>query len=250
MTRIWALEADKAAGSLPPIIPVVLYHGSAKWNVALNFAALYKAPGSLLDGLWDFNYYLCDLSSYADEENKLCAIGRLGLLLMKHVRSPDLVGKLTFLTGLLRGVNQQTALEFLETVLRYLSEGAPTLKGADFRKAISAALPEPGDVNMNRLLEEIADDLVAERKGVWIHEARMAGIAEGKRAGIAEGKRAGIVSFTIRLLIRKFGDLDASLEDRVRQLSQEELEKLGDDLLDMPNEAAIGEWLDRTQRSH
>jgi hypothetical protein len=73
----------------------------------------------------------------------------------------------------------------------------------------------------------------------------MEGIVEGKKAGIAEGKRAGIVSFTIRLLIRKFGDLDASLEDRVRQLSREDLEILADDIFDQPDADALVQWLDR-----
>ena len=64
-------------GSLPAVIPVVLYHGSLKWKIPLNFASLYRAPESVKGSLWDFNYTLCDLSAYADEEIKLGVMARI-----------------------------------------------------------------------------------------------------------------------------------------------------------------------------
>jgi hypothetical protein len=59
-----------------------------------------------------------------------------------------------------------------------------------------------------------------------------------------------MTSFTIRLLLRKFQSLDSELENRVRELSREELEALGDELLDIPSEAALTEWLDRRTKTH
>jgi flagellar biosynthesis/type III secretory pathway protein FliH len=85
-------------------------------------------------------------------------------------------------------------------------------------------------------------------------EGIMEGMKEGKMEGIMEGmkegKIEGMASLTIRLLLRRFQRLDRALENHVRQLSQEELEALGDDLFDIPNEASLAEWLDRRRKSH
>lgn len=56
MTRIWEYAWKMSWDSLPPVIPVVLYNGTVEWKVARNFAALYHAPESLREVLWDFTY--------------------------------------------------------------------------------------------------------------------------------------------------------------------------------------------------
>jgi hypothetical protein len=68
--------------------------------------------------------------------------------------------------------------------------------------------------------------------------------------GMKEGKMEGMASFTIRLLLRRFQRLDRALENRVRQLTQEELEALGDDLFDISDETGLAEWMDRRRKSH
>ncbi len=236
MTRIWEHFPKHSEAFLPAVIPVVLYHGSVQWRVPLNFASLYRAPESLRGSLWDFTYHLCDLSAYADEEIKLGAIGQVALLLLKHVHSGDLAQRLRDIFGLLRAMNEQTALEFLETVLRYLGAAAETVTIDDCRKAVEGTFHETGEMFMDRWIEEV----VAERHQQWLRE----GIEEGLKEGLKDGAAA----VTIRQLRRKLGDLDASAEDRVRHLSFEELEKLGEDLLDFRDESALTEWLDRIEK--
>jgi predicted transposase/invertase (TIGR01784 family) len=238
MTRIWEYSSKQAVGSLPPVIPIVLYHGMAKWRIPLNFACLYRAPESLKEILWDFSYYLCDLSAHTDGEIKLGAMATVALLLLKNIRSETLAERLMDVFGLLRAMTEQTALEFLETILRYLGAASETLTMEDCRKALEATFPETGEMYMDRWTEQ----LVAEHRQEWMKE----GIREGMREGIKEGA----VSLTIRLLIRKFGPLDSALEERVRQLSFEELERLGEELLDFQDESALAQWLERFGKSH
>ncbi len=52
--RIWEYASRESGGSLPPVFPLVLYHGTARWSVPLNFASLYQGPASLRQGLLDF----------------------------------------------------------------------------------------------------------------------------------------------------------------------------------------------------
>jgi hypothetical protein len=91
---------------------------------------------------------------------------------------------------------------------------------------------------MDRLTEELTHHLLEQR------------VAEQRDYWTNVGKMEGMASFTIRLLLRRFQGLDRALENRVRQLTQEELEELGDDLLEIPNEEGLTEWLDRRRKSH
>ncbi len=51
-----------------------------------------------------------------------------------------------------------------------------------------------------------------------------------------------------RLLRRRFGDIDGSLVEQVRNLSAEQLEELGEELLDFSEVADLVAWLDEQKR--
>lgn len=51
-----------------------------------------------------------------------------------------------------------------------------------------------------------------------------------------------------RLLNRRFGEIDSSLIERIRMLSTEQLEALGEALLDFSEVADLFAWLDRQQK--
>ncbi|MEW6350771.1 MAG: Rpn family recombination-promoting nuclease/putative transposase [Thermodesulfobacteriota bacterium] len=246
MTRIWEYSTRQEAGALPAVIPVVLYHGSARWNVPLEFASLYRAPESLKESLCDFTYYLCDLKAYTDGEIKLGAMAMAAVLLLKHIHSGDLAERLRDIFGLLRAMNEQNALEFLRTVLRYLGAATKSVTVEDYRRAVKAAFADKGDMFMDRLSAE----LVEEQRKYWTSRAMAEGIERGIEKGIEKGMKEGAASVTVRLLSRKFGSLDAALEERVRELSLQELEQLGEELLDFPDESALRKWLNRVRKAH
>jgi predicted transposase/invertase (TIGR01784 family) len=64
--RIWEQLPRLDKNKLPPIFPVVFYHGVTKWTVELTFAALFpeKTPPSLLPFLPNFQYHIIDLSGF------------------------------------------------------------------------------------------------------------------------------------------------------------------------------------------
>ncbi|MDI6795196.1 MAG: Rpn family recombination-promoting nuclease/putative transposase, partial [bacterium] len=83
MVRIWERvlrkkEEDKKGKKgkkdlpfyLPPIIPIVIYHGKPKWNVALNFRALFSPHLKLESYIPNFSYVPYDISHYDDDEIK------------------------------------------------------------------------------------------------------------------------------------------------------------------------------------
>ncbi|MDQ7781564.1 MAG: Rpn family recombination-promoting nuclease/putative transposase [Desulfomonilaceae bacterium] len=249
MTRIWEF-ASKMAKGLPAVIPVVLYHGRYKWPVPLNFAALYRAPESLKENLLDFTYNVCDLSAHADEEIKLGVMARAALLLIKHIRRKDLARRLKDILLLLRAMKEQTALAFLETVLCYVgASAADTVTMDDCRKAVEAAFPEIGETFMDRWTEQLVEKHRHEWLRQGIEEGLIKGIKEGREEGREEGMRDAAASLTIRQLTRKLGNLDDGLRERVRRLSFEDLERLGEDLLDFQDVSALREWLEGIDKS-
>lgn len=65
-----------------------------------------------------------------------------------------------------------------------------------------------------------------------------------KQEGREEGKQ-GLIKVIIRLLNRRIGEIDASLIERVQALSIEQLENLGEALLDFANVSDLEAWLNQ-----
>jgi Domain of unknown function (DUF4351) len=68
---------------------------------------------------------------------------------------------------------------------------------------------------------------------------------EGRREGEQQGEKKGEQNLIIRQLNRRFGEIDSSLTDRVRQLSVEQLEALGEALLDFSAINDFETWLNQ-----
>ncbi|HLO84894.1 MAG TPA: DUF4351 domain-containing protein [Nostocaceae cyanobacterium] len=66
---------------------------------------------------------------------------------------------------------------------------------------------------------------------------------EGIERGLEQGRQQEAVSFTLRLLKRRFGVLTSQLQERIQALSVEELEDLGEELLDFTDIADLETWL-------
>jgi len=72
----------------------------------------------------------------------------------------------------------------------------------------------------------------------WHREGR----EEGRIQGLEEG-RQGMASLVIRLLNRRVGMIEEAVVEKVRNLQPEQLENLGEALLDFTNTADLERWL-------
>ena len=63
-------------------------------------------------------------------------------------------------------------------------------------------------------------------------EEKVEGIAEDEAKGRAEGKHKEEVSLVLRILRKRFGQVSQDLEKQIQTLSIEQLEDLGEALLD------------------
>jgi len=126
MVKIWELilKQEPELKLLPPIIPLVLYHGKDKWDIGTRLSAIIPlgAKKELKSYLPDFSYILYDLSAYSDEAIKGDIMIKIFLDLFKHVSDKDFLSHLENILPLLQALSSKdkTALEFIETVFRYI----------------------------------------------------------------------------------------------------------------------------------
>lgn len=81
------------------------------------------------------------------------------------------------------------------------------------------------------------------RESVIYQEIREDGLKEGRQLGIQSGKKNEALSFVTRLLTRRIGSIPAEMQEQIQTLSVEELEDLGEALLDFAEESDLANWL-------
>lgn len=102
------------------------------------------------------------------------------------------------------------------------------------------------NLKLNQDLEEDDRELIMRLEPLYQRDREQAK-QEGREEGRAEGRIDGEKRLVIRQLNRRIGEIDASLIERVQGLSIEQLENLGEALLDFSNVADLETWLNQQQ---
>jgi predicted transposase/invertase (TIGR01784 family) len=200
IVQIWESPLAQIEGKtvLPPVIPMVVYHGDQPWPYGQSLHAILALPAELTPYVPEFRYELCDLAGLADADIKGAVLLRVALLVMKHIADPRLAEQLPEIFGLLRTLAEKpTALGYLETLLRYLAAAATRLTEPDIQQALAEILPT---------LEEKLMPTIAE---TWLERGRAEGRVEGRVEGRTEGRLEAERYILIHLLEKRFGPLPA-----------------------------------------
>ena len=237
MVRIWeSAIRQEHVKPLPVIIPLVLYHGQAAWNVSTQFSALF--PSDMEAGLQrylpELEYLLCNLSEYNDEQIIGEAKLRVALLILKYIKSAGLGPRLPEIFKLYPRPGQ-TAGEYFWMILRYLSVASDKLTNEELTQAIKTGFPQQEGGLMPTLAEQ------------WIKEGMEKGLQQGLEKGREEGREEGLqqgaASLTLRLLQRRIGTVDSQTKEQIESLSIERLQQLGEALLDFHALSDLTTWL-------
>jgi predicted transposase/invertase (TIGR01784 family) len=198
MVRIWERHCseNRKAAFLPPVCPVILYHGRKPWPFSLNFHSLISAQEPLLlRHLPDFAPVLHDVTRLADEEITGGAAAGTLLLLLKHIFSPDLAERLPDILLRARALlRDENGREIMFTLLYYLTGGTGRVDEKTLAQALDRAAP--GGEMMKSFLKKYFD----------------------------QGRQEGEIRLLIRLLRKRFGELPSWAEERLRQASAGMLE--------------------------
>jgi hypothetical protein len=194
VVRIWDQDlAQRGSPPLAPVIPLVVYHGRSAWTVPLELRALFTLPEALRAYFPDFRYHLSDLTSYADDEIKGAVRLQVGLLMMKHIFRGDLPQRLPGILSLARELAwQRTGLEFLQTLLRYVTAASERVTQEVLHEALTTAFPQEEGTLMATLAEK------------WLQE------------GLEQGLQESIVE----VLEARFGSLPAPVREQIQAVGQ------------------------------
>lgn len=226
--RFWEQQLAQGAQRLPVILPIVFYHGTARWEAAPNLHALVELAGAdeLRRYVPDYEYLLCDLSVYPADELKGQAILRVGLEILKSIFTPQSPARLAELFGLLLQAQEQSAIEFLRTVLLYLSHAGARTSVGELKTALNRALeqkPDQGEHVMQTIFDEYVD--------------------LGLQKGLQQGLQQGLLSLTLRQIQHQVGPLAEDIRAQISAFPAERLEMLGEALLDFRTPNDLTEWL-------
>ena len=196
LTRVWE-HSLRHYDRLVPIVPVVVYHGEFDWQVKPGFRWLVQAPDAFLRYVPEFEYSLCDLTGMDDAEIRGEITLRVTLQVLKYILQDDFGPRLAEALSLLGELSrQQTGLEYLQTLLRYVSVGARRITPQDLREAVDQAFPE-------------GDELMATIAEQWVEQGLKRGMEQGMqqglRQGLEQGRREGILANIEFALELKFG---------------------------------------------
>lgn len=179
---IWNLHLKQESLPLPVVVAMVLYHGMEQWTVGNNLLHLFgETKKRFLPHIPDFRYLLYDLSRYPDEAIKGAVMFQATMLLFKYVFRPDYHERLPSIFALLRMLlEKETAMEYIETVLRYVLSTVENMSAEDVKSMVEQSLsPEKGELVMT----------LAERLR---NEGRQQGLQQGIHEGLVEAIELGL----------------------------------------------------------
>ncbi|MEM6274940.1 MAG: Rpn family recombination-promoting nuclease/putative transposase [Myxococcota bacterium] len=235
VVRLWeAWRAQNAkARELPPVIPVVLYHGEAAWSAKTDLgemisgAELRRAMG----GLWpSFGYVVEWINARSEDElraSRLRTVTQLMLLALAQARGSEAVASVfSRWAGLLADVFAQPGgTQDIELTLRYFTE-----------------VRDPEEIDKLRAALDAFDPRVKEALMTAAEKFREEGREKGREEGIEQGRIKQQRAILERLFVKQFGALSPLAEARIAQESSlDTLERWTDAVLSVESADAVFE---------
>ena len=205
----WVRQLDLKAGDrLPPVLPIVLYNGDARWKSPTNVAALVaQSPEELEAFRPRVEYLLLDEGAYPAAELEALPSPVARLFRVEHAGLEALAAEVRRLRQSLEGPeHQELRRAFVICIVEILR-----------RRLGGMRLPETKE------LEEI-ETMLAEKTTTWTEM--------WERQGLEKGRREGESRLLLRQLERRFGPLDEQVRRRVAAASAEQLLEWGERFVD------------------
>jgi predicted transposase YdaD len=218
MVRIWTRHAGgkaEALRSLPPILPLVVYHGASEWKISLSLRDTIKAPEAIKQTQPDLRYVLVDLGPIPNGQLSAYPPLRAGLLALKYYHDDGDTEAVL--------VQVFTDARDIPSLFKMLVVYATTVYSA-----VNPAL-------LRRVLHKVKPEWEDEMLSIAAKEWKAEGRAEGK----AEGETAGKANMLLRLVRRRDKTLPAGLEDRIRAAGSDQLDEWSERFADGKSLAEI-----------
>jgi predicted transposase/invertase (TIGR01784 family) len=196
------------SGKLPPVLPIVLYNGDARWNAACEMSELIEdVPGGLEKYRPRMQYLLIDEGSYTEETLRPLKNVVSSLFQLESSTSPENIRSL------------------VKDVFHWLKEP----EQAHLRRSFTVFLgrvyfndrPEMMEMFASAKREEEVDAMLATRLEEWKKGVYDRGVQEGIEKGIEKGRLA-----IARQMLKE--GVDETLIARTCGISSEQIDALKD----------------------
>jgi len=147
MTRIWETHVERYRGTkkLPPIIPMLIYHGEHPWKVDTSFVSMFDIPGILTKYIPAFSFELSDVSHMPEEKIKGDVELRIVLTTFRYIFTPEIMSRLKDIFQLFGELPDKTKFnQYLEALLIYLGSNIKDVKPEQLRDTVNEVLVEGG----------------------------------------------------------------------------------------------------------
>lgn len=160
-------ETQRKTFKLPSIVPIVLYNGSTKWDVPVNFKGILNETDMFDKHLVDFRYILVDVNSYSkDDLLKLANVISIIFMLDQSIVAKDkkeLESRLCEI-GKIKNENNATP-EKIAVIFEWIKEVFLKRVSEEIREeAISILKSVEEGTDMTYALEKLADKMTRDAK--------------------------------------------------------------------------------------
>ncbi len=236
--RVWERALRNGATSLPPIFPLVVYHGAARWQVPHEFSALLdlQQAEALRAFQPEFHYHLCDLSGIDLTQIKGAAYLQAGLRLLQTIFTDEFETALAEAIDIMLRVPEPSTMELLQKLLRYSAGSRRNLARDKVRQMINAKFKEK---ERETLMNTLAEQWMQEGQEIGLQK----GLLQGRQEGRQEGWQAALLATTLRVLQWKFALPEAQTQ-RIHTLTLPQLEDLNQTAFTLADHQELQQWLD------
>ena len=208
-----------------PIVPIVFYTGSARWEQPLSLAAIMEAPQALTRFVPSFDLLFLELKTTPPTDLRLdeSPLGPLLHLMQAQDRSLDRFEQV--LEEVLRRLETQTRhdldqwRDLLYFVLLVVWHGRRPEETGTLQQAIASSYQD-------RVRQQEIETMSKTIAQHFIEEGEARGIAMGEARGEAMGELKGRRLLLLNQLQAKFGPLPSRIEQRVNELDVPDLDAL------------------------
>ena len=176
MTHIWETHLLKYKGikKLPPIIPLLIYHGKSAWETDKSFVAMFDVPDSMKKHIPDFDVELFDLSHMPEEGIKGSVEVRIILTAFRYIFSVDAISQLKKVFVLFNDLQDQAEKErYLTMLINYIGTVIAGTKPDQILHSIQEVWKEGGTMSKS-LFETLEEQGIekGEKLGIGIGEEK------------------------------------------------------------------------------
>jgi predicted transposase/invertase (TIGR01784 family) len=217
MTHIWEKHVEKHKGTkkLPPIIPLLIYHGEYPWKIDTSFISMFAIPETLEKYIPSFKYELYDVSHMPEEEIKGDVELRIVLMAFRYIFHPEIMSRLKNIFQLFRELPDNTKFnEYLELLLRYLGSNIRDVNPDQLRDSVTEVLEEGG-----AMMSTVFQQILERGKEIGVKE----GEEIGKEIGMKEGEEKKALRVALNCLKK---GMDVQIIAGITDLPVERIELL------------------------